>query len=447
VDPILAPDPCAGEHAVAAGDDRPRSTELLDSGGRVVEVLARDPNQGGSMGRTIPSGRSFPARHAVVIAAWTFSTALLAFPSRPVDAAVAAPTISRFSPSAATVDAQLTIRGTGFTGASGVSFNGAPATSFTVRTDSKITATVPNGALTGKLSVLTPEGMTKSLRSFRVLPTIATITPSAAPPGEKVTIFGSALTGATSVSFNDVPATFTVTGYATLTALVPQGAATGPVTVTTRAGTGSSAGDFPVLADLVLNEVNPAVTGSHDLVELLVVAGGPAGGISLLQGSTTLATLPPLILATGDYVVVHLAPDAGIVTEAANKTECLAGGCFASAWDVRGGAAGIAYSDHVLALQIPGGPVVHGAAMALPTGEVAAFPSELQALQAAGHWGPVDCAGIPCTYTTTPSAKDVSASWGGITQVTSVQRFPNGIDSETASDFHIAPSTFGFPNS
>lgn len=60
------------------------------------------------------------------------------------------------------------ILGQGFIGASGVSFNGAPA-NFTVRRDTFITATVPTGATTGYVTVTTPNGVLKSNVPFYVI--------------------------------------------------------------------------------------------------------------------------------------------------------------------------------------------------------------------------------------------------------------------------------------
>jgi hypothetical protein len=53
----------------------------------------------------------------------------------------------------------VTVTGTGFTGASAVSFGSTPATSFTVKSDSSITATVPAGAVgIDDVTVTTPGG-------------------------------------------------------------------------------------------------------------------------------------------------------------------------------------------------------------------------------------------------------------------------------------------------
>jgi uncharacterized repeat protein (TIGR03803 family) len=65
------------------------------------------------------------------------------------------------------------------------------------------------------------------------------------PVGGKVTILGTNLTGATAVSFNGMPATFTATGSAIDTA-VPANATSGTITVTLPSGTLSSNVPFTV---------------------------------------------------------------------------------------------------------------------------------------------------------------------------------------------------------
>ena len=66
---------------------------------------------------------------------------------------VANVSISSLTPSSSIVGSTVVISGSGFTAATGVSFNGTSATSFTVNSNSQITATVPTGATTGTISV------------------------------------------------------------------------------------------------------------------------------------------------------------------------------------------------------------------------------------------------------------------------------------------------------
>jgi len=61
--------------------------------------------------------------------------------------------------------------------------------------------------------------------------------PTIGKVGEAVTILGYKLTGATSVTFNGIAATFTVISSTEITTTVPAGATTGKVQVTTPSGT------------------------------------------------------------------------------------------------------------------------------------------------------------------------------------------------------------------
>jgi uncharacterized repeat protein (TIGR03803 family) len=62
------------------------------------------------------------------------------------------------------------ILGQGLTGATGVTFNGVPATSFKVISDTYLTAVVPAGATTGPVVVTTPNSTFTSNKNFRVGP-------------------------------------------------------------------------------------------------------------------------------------------------------------------------------------------------------------------------------------------------------------------------------------
>jgi uncharacterized repeat protein (TIGR03803 family) len=67
------------------------------------------------------------------------------------------------------VEAAVKILGTNLTGAASVSFNGTAAV-FTVVSSSEITTTVPAGASSGEVQVVTPSGTLSSNASFRVVP-------------------------------------------------------------------------------------------------------------------------------------------------------------------------------------------------------------------------------------------------------------------------------------
>jgi len=64
----------------------------------------------------------------------------------------------------------ISILGNDLTGATGVSFNGTPATTFTVVSPTLIKATVPAGATAGTIEVTTPGGTLSSNVTFQILP-------------------------------------------------------------------------------------------------------------------------------------------------------------------------------------------------------------------------------------------------------------------------------------
>jgi uncharacterized repeat protein (TIGR03803 family) len=77
------------------------------------------------------------------------------------------PTVVSFSPPSGPVGTPVTITGTGLMQATKVTFNGKSA-AITVNSDTQITATVPTGATTGNIMVMTPGGSAISATSFTV---------------------------------------------------------------------------------------------------------------------------------------------------------------------------------------------------------------------------------------------------------------------------------------
>jgi hypothetical protein len=153
------------------------------------------------------------------------------------------PTVSSFTPTSGPVGTSVSIAGSGFTGASSVTFNGAA--SYTVNSPASITATVPSGATTGPIAVTTPYGTGTSAGSFTVIlpPTITSFTPSSGSTGTNVTITGSNFTGVSKVKLGKVVAAFTVNSPTSITATVPT-IAHGSYrwSVTNPAGTATSTG-------------------------------------------------------------------------------------------------------------------------------------------------------------------------------------------------------------
>lgn len=157
--------------------------------------------------------------------------------------AATAPTISSFTPTSGTAGTtSVVITGTNLCGASIVRFNATNATIFTVNSGTQITATVPTGATSGKLTVTTSAGSFVSTADFIVgPPVISSFSPTIGPVGTAVTISGSNFNGVNSVRFNGTAATFTVTSSASISTTVPTGATTGVITVVNSVGTATGA--------------------------------------------------------------------------------------------------------------------------------------------------------------------------------------------------------------
>jgi large repetitive protein len=152
---------------------------------------------------------------------------------------------------------------------------------------------------------------------------ITSFTPTNSAPGTTVTITGSNFTDASAVTFNGAPAmAFTVTNNTTIGAIVPFGVSTGPIGVTTPAGTATSAGLFyapPVITGFTPTHGLPGnvvtILGTNFLGTTAVrFAGLNAANFTATNNGSIQATVPNGA-QTGPITVV--AP-AGSATSAAS---------------------------------------------------------------------------------------------------------------------------------
>jgi autotransporter-associated beta strand protein len=89
------------------------------------------------------------------------------------------PTVTSFTPNGGWTGDSVVITGTHFTGATAVTFNSTAAPSFTVNSDTQITAVVPTGVSTGMIVIAVPGGQTPSTMQFvAVDPAIPRSSPS-----------------------------------------------------------------------------------------------------------------------------------------------------------------------------------------------------------------------------------------------------------------------------
>ncbi len=187
---------------------------------------------------------------------------------------LAPPTIASFTPTSGSVGTEVTVAGSDFTDVTSVSFNGV-ASSFSIDSDSQLRATVPSGATTGAISLVSPHGTGVSGSDFTVTvpstPSITSFSPTSGIVGDEVTIVGENFTGVTSVSFNGTSAEFTIDSELQLRAVVPNQSTTGPIHITNSDGRGTSASEFSVLELPTIVSFSPA--------------SGPAGTEVTITGS------------------------------------------------------------------------------------------------------------------------------------------------------------------
>jgi large repetitive protein len=182
------------------------------------------------------------------------------------------PTITSFNPTSGPVGTSVQITGTGLFGASAVTFNTTNATTFTVESNTRVTATVPGGATTGAIKVTTPGGTATSATNFTVTGgafAITSFNPMSGVIGTSVVITGVGFTGVKRVRFNGTSATFTVKSNTQITATVPAGATTGPISVTKPGNnTATSSTSFTVVPPTIHQR-----TITLDLLRHLVARG------------------------------------------------------------------------------------------------------------------------------------------------------------------------------
>ncbi|WP_198539665.1 IPT/TIG domain-containing protein, partial [Chloracidobacterium thermophilum] len=219
------------------------------------------------------------------------------------------PIISNFTPPAGPVGTVVNIFGSNFANVTNVRFNGVNAT-FTVASTTQITATVPAEATTGPITVTTTGGTATATPNFIVTtgptpPIITNFTPPSGPVGTVVSIFGANFANVTNVRFNGVNATFTVASTTQITATVPAGATTGPITVTTTGGTATATPNFIVTTGptppIISNFTPPSgpvgtivtISGSGFVQVSDVRFGGVAATFTVNSPTQITATVPP----------------------------------------------------------------------------------------------------------------------------------------------------------
>jgi len=146
-------------------------------------------------------------------------------------------------------------------------------------------------------------------------PVISSFTPPSGPAGTQVVITGSNLAGATSVEFGGIAATvFTVNSATQITATVPSGAASGPITVTTANGHSSSSTDYQVSPPPTVASFTPAkgkvgrtvvITGTEFTGASAIRFGGTPAASFTVDSATQITAKVPAGAGAGPVSVTN----------------------------------------------------------------------------------------------------------------------------------------------
>ncbi|WP_439651160.1 IPT/TIG domain-containing protein [Pontibacter harenae] len=176
---------------------------------------------------------------------------------------------------------------------------------------------MPAGAETGRITVTNPQGSGQSEVFTVIGPTITSVSPSEGYIGDEVVISGENLEDTERVTFNGLDADFgAVTdenGNTVIYAVVPEGAETGPLEVTTSGG-GTASVNFVVLERVPTNlTINPT---SGEVGDLVTIYGENLGDVTevVFGGGAAVATENIVIVPDGESFYVQVAVPAGAET-------------------------------------------------------------------------------------------------------------------------------------
>ena len=309
-----------GTSVTIAGTDLNLPTQVLFNGVSVPFT----PGSATQLTATVPVGAS--TGPVQVVTAHGSGTSAANF-------TVPAPVLTAVAPAAAPVGGIITLTGTNLQGTTGLTFGGVAATGYTVNAaGTNLTVAVPAGATGGPLVLTAPHGSSNGF-AFAVLPFITGVTPVTAVVGAQVTITGTTFGGATQVSFNGVVATYTAVSPTQVTAVVPAGAASGALRITTSAGSSAA---FAFVVPPTVVQLTPAGNSRNILPTASVTASfsravnaATAGQTGLrLFGNQSLGLLPGTY-AGGGTGTVSFTPSQALRAGEAIQATVLAGAAAA----------------------------------------------------------------------------------------------------------------------
>lgn len=215
---------------------------------------------------------------------------------------LASPVNFSLNPASGPVASSFTIEGDNLNGASGVTINSIPATSFDADPDgTNIQVTVPNAATTGDV-VITKSGVDFNTgQAFSVTPKVLSF-PSVATVGSEIRINGKTLTGASLVRVNGAVAAIQSGSSEFVNVLLSvDNVGTGSIEITTPSGIGASTSDIEVKGAPAITAFNPntgtegdqvTITGTDLSTATFVKFDGVVASFNINSDTEIVATVP-----------------------------------------------------------------------------------------------------------------------------------------------------------
>ena len=199
------------------------------------------------------------------------------------------PTVTAINPTTGSPGTLVTLTGTGLIGTRQVLFGSVPAASFQPSIANQAFATVPYGAISGPITVVSSSGVTATSPAFTyvggaaVVPTL-NFPATNAHVGDTLALSGTGFLGVSAVKLGGVPASFTTLSDTSMSVQVPLNAATGTVELDSFLGNAIAPG-FKVIP--TLTNFSPSSGAPGTAVSL--TGTGFLGATSVAFGNTTLS--------------------------------------------------------------------------------------------------------------------------------------------------------------
>ncbi|RNI32369.1 choice-of-anchor D domain-containing protein [Rufibacter immobilis] len=259
-----------GNTILIKGSNLVNTTSVIFENGKTATYTVVDDN---TLTATVPAGA---ATGTVKLSYNNFSQTTT---SIAVFTVISAPIITDFSPKSGPVGTVVTITGSNFWVDGNVYFKDASgeyiyADNYEYVSTTEVRATVPADAASDFIAVDGESGLTETATKFTVTvpaPVIATVDPNAGPVGTIVYVQGSNLKGIQSITFGGTLATeYDDTDENNLIVIVPEGAVSGNMIVTTAGGAA---------------QTNFTVTVPTPIITDFSPKFGPAGTVVTITGA------------------------------------------------------------------------------------------------------------------------------------------------------------------